>query len=336
MTIVDVGRRFHRLSADGAEQLAQAHQYVYRPERVMPERVRRRALRSLGRRDVGGASDVFDPNPADIIEHGQPEHSAVTPATCHRTLAALESRLQVTDPLYTRYGSLPVSAASVSEPPRVLRRPQACKSGIGSTRFAQQRLARMVIEAVGLDDVAAHALDAAVARLLEELQERGARLGGRYRGHGGRRGSASRGDPLYRAGTILGRLERSLFLCDMLTNPDFRRTLHRDLSHGEAVHSLQRAIHRGALGARRGRRVEEMAAISGSLTLLTSIVMAWNTPWLQRCLEEALAGRGPAPVEHVTRMAPIGHQHIDIDGELRFALAKEDARLFARTGTYGM
>ena len=81
-----------------------------------------------------------------------------------------------------------------------------------------------------------------------------------------RLGSAARGDPLYRAGTMLGRLERGLFLCDVLTNPDFRRTLHRDLSHGEAVHSLQRAIHRGTLGARRGRRLEEMAAISGSLT----------------------------------------------------------------------
>ena len=144
-----------------------------------------------------------------------------------------------------------------------------------------------------------------------------------------RLGSASRGDPLYRAGTMLGRLERSLLLCDVLTNPDFRRTLHRDLSHGEAVHSLQRAIHRGTLGPRRGRRGGEMAAISGSLTLLTNLVMAWNTLWLQRCLEEALAGRGPASVEHVVQMAPIHHQHINFNGELRFELTEAGTRLFA-------
>ena len=118
----------------------------------------------------------------------------------------------------------------------------------------------------------------------------------------------------------------------MLTNPDFRRALHRDLSHGEAVHSLQRAIFRGALGARRGRRLEKMAAISGSLTLLTNIVMTWNTLWLQRCLDEALAGRGSVSAEHVTQMAPIGHQHINFNGELRFALEDRDARLFARSG----
>ena len=42
--------------------------------------------------------------------------------------------------------------------------------------------------------------------------------------------------------------------------------------------------------------------------LLTNIVMTWNKLWLQRSLEEALAGRGPVSVEHVTRMASIGHQ----------------------------
>ena len=52
-------------------------------------------------------------------------------------------------------------------------------------------------------------------------------------------GSMATGDPLYRAGRTLGRLERRIFLCDLLTNPEFRRELHRDLSHGEAVHSLQ-------------------------------------------------------------------------------------------------
>ena len=66
--------------------------------------------------------------------------------------------------------------------------------------------------------------------------------------------------------------------------------------------------------------------------MLTNIVMAWNTRWLQRCFDEALAGGGPASVEHVTQMAPIGHRHINFNGELRFALAEADARLFARAG----
>ena len=71
-------------------------------------------------------------------------------------------------------------------------------------------------------------------------------------------GYVASSDPLYRAGRTLGRLERSIFLCDVLTSNDFRRELHRDLSHGEAVHSLQRKIYQGGMGAKRGRRSEEM------------------------------------------------------------------------------
>lgn len=40
-------------------------------------------------------------------------------------------------------------------------------------------------------------------------------------------GSAAQGDPTYEAGIALGKLRRSLFLCDLSTNPKFRRELPR-------------------------------------------------------------------------------------------------------------
>ena len=46
---------------------------------------------------------------------------------------------------------------------------------------------------------------------------------------------------------------------------------------GEAVHSLQQAIQQGPIGARRGHTTEQLAAVSGALTLLVNLVMAWNT-----------------------------------------------------------
>ena len=45
----------------------------------------------------------------------------------------------------------------------------------------------------------------------------------------------------------------------------------------ESVHQLQRAIHGGQVAPERGRRRQEMAAISGAHALLTNIVLAWNT-----------------------------------------------------------
>ena len=53
------------------------------------------------------------------------------------------------------------------------------------------------------------------------------------------------------------------------------------LNQGEAVHSLQRAIHNGMITAKQGRTTEELGTISGALTLLANIVMAWNTHHLQ-------------------------------------------------------
>lgn len=53
----------------------------------------------------------------------------------------------------------------------------------------------------------------------------------------------------------------------------------------ESVHQLQREIYTGKVAPERGRRRDEMIAISGSLTLLTNVVIAWNTQRMQATLD---------------------------------------------------
>ena len=132
-------------------------------------------------------------------------------------------------------------------------------------------------------------------------------------------GSAALGDPICNAGDALGRLLRSLYLCDYLSNPMFRTEVLDLLNQGEAVHSLQRAIHNGMINARQGRTTEELGTISGALTLLANIVMAWNTHHLQIMLDR---GPGDHPDEVISRLAPIGHKHINMRGILTFDLAR--------------
>jgi hypothetical protein len=55
------------------------------------------------------------------------------------------------------------------------------------------------------------------------------------------------------------------------------------------------------------------------LTLLANIVMAWNTHYLQVMLDRA---PGDHPDEVVSRLAPIGHKHINMRGILTFDLAR--------------
>src|SRR5215469_3491224 len=66
-------------------------------------------------------------------------------------------------------------------------------------------------------------------------------------------GAAARGDPVHTAGEALGKLLRTVYVCDYLGNPTFRREILDLLNQGEAVHSLQRAIQQGPIGAKRGR-----------------------------------------------------------------------------------
>ena len=100
-----------------------------------------------------------------------------------------------------------------------------------------------------------------------------------------RYGSDAKGDSVHRAGVALGKLNRTLYLCDYFTLEAFRKYILDILNQGESVHSLQRAIYAGPIAAKRGRKQEELTAISGSLSLLTNIVMAWNTFHMQQVID---------------------------------------------------
>jgi len=117
---------------------------------------------------------------------------------------------------------------------------------------------------------------------------------------------------------------------DYLTNPEFRRELLRILNYGEAVHVLQRAMHNGSLGPQRGRRHEELVAISGSLNLLTNLVLAWTT----HKIHEVLNSESPDdPIgvteKHLRHILPGHFEGINLNGVFYFPIQKFAHRLLA-------
>jgi len=111
---------------------------------------------------------------------------------------------------------------------------------------------------------------------------------------------------------------RSLFLLDYLTKPDFRREVHKLLSQGESVHFLQRALMAGNIQAKHGRTTREITAVSGALSLLTNIVMAWNTQAMQSVINRIPAEQ--LPKEHLAHIAPVAYRHINMNGKMHFSL----------------
>lgn len=136
-----------------------------------------------------------------------------------------------------------------------------------------------------------------------------------------RYGSASSDSPIYRAGVHLGRLIRSIYLCDYFLSPELRRMVNRILVHGEAVHTLQRAINAGSFSKPRGQREEELYAVSGSLTLLTNLCLAWTATRMQEVIfgENGLATE-EENLEWLSQISPAHYANINFRGTLSFAV----------------
>lgn len=134
-------------------------------------------------------------------------------------------------------------------------------------------------------------------------------------------GSAAAENPVYRAGVHYGRLVRSLYLADYFLSEPLRRAVNRILAHGEAVHTLQRAIYQGTFSKPRGRREEEQVAMSGSLTLMANLCLCWTTLQLQRLITKESEGtKSLRNYEWLKMTSPAQHKNINFRGTFDFDL----------------
>ena len=134
-------------------------------------------------------------------------------------------------------------------------------------------------------------------------------------------GADSRADPIHKCGSAFGRLFLTVFLCDFVSNETFRRELLCILGRGEATHRLLRAIHYGNIVAARGRRREELSAISGSLTLLSNLTMAWMTHHMQRVLGRwKQKGERNVNRDTLRHIGPAHFEGVNFRGKFEFGL----------------
>lgn len=144
-------------------------------------------------------------------------------------------------------------------------------------------------------------------------------------------GSAASDSPTYRAGVYLGRLIRSIYLCDFLVSEELRRTVHRILVHGEAVHQLQRSIYAGTFSKPRGQHEPELHAASGSLTLMTNLCLAWTANQMQEhLLGQARAVPTEEEIEWLSQVSPAHFSNINFRGIFNFPVQAYEQWLFSQ------
>jgi TnpA family transposase len=113
----------------------------------------------------------------------------------------------------------------------------------------------------------------------------------------------------------IGRLERTLFTLDWISDPALRRRANAGLNKGEARNALARAVFFHRLGEIRDRTFENQRYRASGLNLAVAAIILWNTVYLGRAVDELRARGEILPDELLARIAPLGWEHIAFNGD---------------------
>jgi TnpA family transposase len=113
----------------------------------------------------------------------------------------------------------------------------------------------------------------------------------------------------------IGRLERTLFMLDWISDPALRRRTNARLNKGEARNALARAVFFHRLGEIRDRTFENQRYRASGLNLAVAAIILWNIVYLGRAVDE-LRSRGEiVPDELLAHVAPLGWENIAFNGD---------------------
>ncbi|MFT9497650.1 Tn3 family transposase [Anaerosolibacter sp.] len=115
----------------------------------------------------------------------------------------------------------------------------------------------------------------------------------------------------------MGRIEKTIFILDYISNEALRRRIQRGLNKGEAMNALARAIFFGKRGELRERELQDQLQRASSLNILINAISIWNTTYLQKAVEH-LKSKNELNKDLLKNIAPLGWEHINLLGEYHF------------------
>ena len=104
----------------------------------------------------------------------------------------------------------------------------------------------------------------------------------------------------------IGRLERTLFTLDWISDPALRRRTNAGLNKGEARNALARAVFFHRLGEIRYRAFENQRYRASELNLAVAAIVLWNTVYLGRAVDELRAQGEVISDLLLSHIAPLG------------------------------
>ncbi len=136
--------------------------------------------------------------------------------------------------------------------------------------------------------------------------------------------AAGPGNALSRALRALGRIERTMFTLQWLSDPSLRQRSHAGLNKGEASNSLRRAVFFHRQGEIRDRTFENQSFRASGLSLITAAIVHWNTVYLDRAVQQLRAQGIAVPDDLLAHVAPLGWEHIALTGDYVWATVRPE------------
>ncbi len=121
----------------------------------------------------------------------------------------------------------------------------------------------------------------------------------------------------------VGRVNKTLYLLNYIDDEDYRRRILTQLNRGEGRHAVARAICYGQRGEIRKRYREGQEDQLGALGLVTNAVVLWNTLYMQEALSHLRSIEEGPEDEHIARLSPLMHGHINMLGHYTFTLPED-------------
>ncbi|QXW84023.1 Tn3 family transposase [Bacillus sp. LJBS17] len=133
----------------------------------------------------------------------------------------------------------------------------------------------------------------------------------------GKLGSYSRQNSLATALRELGRIEKTIFILNYISDESLRRKIQRGLNKGEAMNGLARAIFFGKQGELRERTIQHQLQRASALNIIINAISIWNTLHLTKAVEYQKRSDS-FNEELLHHMSPLGWEHINLLGEYHF------------------
>ncbi len=128
-------------------------------------------------------------------------------------------------------------------------------------------------------------------------------------------GSSPRQNGLAVALREFGRIERTLFILELLQDVGLRKRMSAGLNKGEARNALCRAIFFNRLGEIRDRNFEHQQHRASGLNLASAAFSYWNTVYTDRAVTALDTPDNPIDPILFGFLSPLGWEHVNLTGD---------------------